>query len=75
IEEDDKRTIEEQLKQLGFVPTIYSPAWKLVNESVLQTCHRNNMKLIAWTVNNKIEITRLKALGVDGIISDYPNLF
>jgi glycerophosphoryl diester phosphodiesterase len=27
------------------------------------------------TVNDKKEIDRLKALGVDGIISDYPNLF
>jgi glycerophosphoryl diester phosphodiesterase len=26
-------------------------------------------------VNEKEEIVRLKAVGVDGIITDYPNLF
>ena len=33
------------------------------------------MKVIPWTVNSKKEIEQLKALGVDGIITDYPNLF
>ena len=75
IEDYDKRSLDDQLKQLGFIPTIYSPAYKLVNETLLQACHQKNIKVIAWTVNDKVEITRLKQLGVDGIISDYPNLF
>jgi glycerophosphoryl diester phosphodiesterase len=75
IEDFDKRSLEEQLKQLGFTPTIYSPAYKLVDETLVQTCHQKNIKVIAWTVNDKTEIIRLKRLGVDGIISDYPDLF
>ncbi len=75
IEDYDKRSLEEQLNQLGFTPTIYSPAYKLVNASLLQACHQKNIRLIAWTVNSKEEIEALKKLGVDGIISDYPNLF
>lgn len=75
IEDFDKRTLEEQLTALGFTPTIYSPAYILVNKDLLKKCHQQNIKVIPWTVNDKNEITRLKALGVDGIISDYPNLF
>ena len=75
IEDYDKRSLEEQLTQLGFTPTIYSPAYKLVNEALLRACHQKQMKVVAWTVNESKEITRLKQLGVDGIISDYPNLF
>jgi glycerophosphoryl diester phosphodiesterase len=75
IEDFDKRSLEEQLKQLGFTPTIYSPAYKLVDETLLQACHQKNIKVIAWTVNDKTEIIRLKKMGVDGIISDYPDLF
>ena len=75
IEDFDKRSLEEQLTQLGFTPTIYSPAWQLVNETLLKACHQKNIKLIAWTVNDKGEITRLQQMGVDGIISDYPDLF
>jgi glycerophosphoryl diester phosphodiesterase len=33
------------------------------------------MKIIPWTVNTKKEIDILISLGVDGLISDYPNLF
>jgi glycerophosphoryl diester phosphodiesterase len=75
IEDFDKRTLEEQLKALGFTPTIYSPAYILVNEALLKKCHQQNIKVIPWTVNDKKEIERLKAMGVDGIISDYPDYF
>ncbi len=75
IEDYDKRSLDEQLRQLGYTPTIYSPAYKLVNQVLLQACHQKQMKVVAWTVNDSKEIARLKQLGVDGIISDYPNLF
>ncbi len=75
IEENDKRTFEEQVKDLGFAPTIYSPAYKLVTEKLIATCHKLGIKVIPWTVNDKAGIEKLKAMGVDGIITDYPNLF
>ena len=75
IEDFDTRSLEEQVKALGFTPTIYSPAYQLVNEKLLKKCHRQNMKVIPWTVNEKSKIEELKAMGVDGIISDYPDLF
>ncbi len=75
IEDYDKRTLEEQLKALEFTPTIYSPAYQLVNETLLKKCHALNMKVIPWTVNEKTKIDELKKMGVDGIITDYPDLF
>lgn len=75
IEGFDKRTMDAQLQQLGFTPTIYSPAYQLVTEPVVQACHQKGMKVIPWTVNDKPIIGKLKQMGVDGIISDYPNLF
>ena len=35
---------------------------------------KEKKKVIPRTVDDKKEIDRLKALDVDGIISDYPNL-
>ncbi len=67
--------IEQNLKKLTFKPTIYSPNYKLVDKELVEQCRGFGMKLIPWTVNTKQEIESLKALGVDGIISDYPNLF
>ncbi len=75
IEDFDKRGIEKQIEALGFVPTVYSPAYSLVNETLIKYCHERKIKIIPWTVNTKEEIELLKKMGVDGIISDYPNLF
>lgn len=75
VDEDDKKTFAMQLKALGFIPTIYSPAYKLATPLLVKQCHDAGIKIIPWTVNDKATITQLKNLGVDGIISDYPNLF
>lgn len=75
IEDFDTRTFEQQLKALGFTPTIYSPAYKLVTKELVSKCHAQNIQVIPWTVNTKDEIEKYKGMGVDGIITDYPDLF
>jgi glycerophosphoryl diester phosphodiesterase len=75
IEDYDKRGLDEHLKALGYTPGTYSPAKELVTEKLIKSCHKQKMKIIPWTVNTKEEITKLKSLGVDGIITDYPDLF
>jgi glycerophosphoryl diester phosphodiesterase len=42
---------------------------------LVKSCQEKNFRLIPWTVNTLSEWQRLKNLGVDGIISDYPDLF
>jgi len=75
IEDFDKRDLNDQLKTLGFTPSIYSPDYSLVTEKLVKRCHQQNIKVIPWTVNDKTSIEKLKTMGVDGIITDYPNLF
>lgn len=75
IEDYDKRPLEAQLTSLGFIPTIYSPAHPLVYKELIDACHTKKIKIIPWTVNDVPTINQLRQLGVDGIISDYPNLF
>jgi glycerophosphoryl diester phosphodiesterase len=74
VEDFDKRSLDEQLKALGFKPTIYSPHYSLVNKELIAKCHELQIKVIPWTVNYKAKIDELKVLGVDGIITDYPDL-
>ncbi|WP_162428723.1 glycerophosphodiester phosphodiesterase [Pontibacter pudoricolor] len=71
----NKDSFEENIARLGFTPEVYSPSYKLVTPELLAKAHAKNIKVIPWTVNTVEDITRLKAMGVDGIISDYPNLF
>ncbi len=66
---------EKQIALLGFQPTIYSPEYKYVNKAMVDYCHQKNIQVIPWTVNTKEEINTLIQLKVDGIITDYPNLY
>jgi glycerophosphoryl diester phosphodiesterase len=75
IEGFDKRGVDEQIKALGFTPTIYSPEYTLVDDDLVKKCHQQNIRIIPWTVNDKPTIEKLKQTGVDGIITDYPDLF
>ena len=66
--------LETNLKKLGFTPQIYSPYYQLVSRKLVRKCHAKNMQLIPWTVNDVVSMRGLIHLGVDGIITDYPNL-
>lgn len=66
-------SVEHNLKKLSFTPDIYSPYYMTVDRKVVRTCRRHNMKLIPWTANDITAMRRLIRLGVDGIITDYPD--
>lgn len=72
---DNKKTTAENLAELGYKPFIYSPNYKMVTADVVKECHDQGIKILPWTPDTKADIDALKALGVDGIITDYPNLF
>ena len=75
VEGKNTGDVKMKLDLLGFTPTIYSPEYKYITKETVDYCHAHKMKIIPWTVNTKIEIDALIALGVDGLITDYPNLF
>lgn len=75
IEDSDDRDLEGQLKDLSYTPQVYSPNHTLVDDELIKQCHDRGMKIIPWTVNDKKQMRKLKKLGVDGIITDYPDLF
>jgi glycerophosphoryl diester phosphodiesterase len=65
--------IVKNLARLGFKPAIYSPSFELADEATLRSLRTQDIELVVWTVNEKTDIDRMVALGVDGIISDYPD--
>ena len=75
VEETSAKKLKTQLNALGFIPTIFSPAYQFVDQKLVNSCHRKGMQVIVWTVNTLPEMQKMLDLGVDGIISDYPNLF
>jgi len=53
---------------------MYSPAYKLVTPALMQACHQQRRQVVPWTVNTPAEATQLLETGVDGLITDYPDL-
>jgi glycerophosphoryl diester phosphodiesterase len=70
---ENLNTIDENLKALGFTPSIYSPEYTLLSKGEIKHCHDLRMRVIPWTVNDTKEMEELKDWGVDGIITDYPD--
>lgn len=71
---EKKETPDSLRKMLGFLPQIYSPAHTLLTSEVVSLFHAQGIKVIPWTVNGIEDMKGLIRMGVDGIITDYPNL-
>lgn len=71
---DEKEPFEDYIAQLGFKPTIYSPYSVLVGKGLVDRCHEMGIKIIPWTVNTVKDLKYFMSLGVDGVITDFPNL-
>ena len=63
------------MDKLGFPADVYSPNYQTVTPDIVNWCHFRRINIIPWTVNELEDMQRLLDMGVDGIISDYPNKF
>ncbi|MES2651120.1 MAG: glycerophosphodiester phosphodiesterase family protein [Bacteroidota bacterium] len=71
----NKKNYAENIADLGYKPFILSPEWRTVTADLVKNAHADGVKIIPWTANTAKDINYLKSLNVDGIITDYPNLF
>ncbi len=53
---------------------IWSPYFGDVNAALISESHRLGLQVVVWTVNKPDDIAAMIDLGVDGIISDHPDL-
>lgn len=86
---ENAKSPEKNLEELGFIPSVYSPYFKLLKKEHVDYLHTltvpkatpttsvttnsNKLRVIPWTVNEVEDMKKLKAMGVDGLITDYPN--
>lgn len=66
---DDAITFAKKIKAHSI-----NPYFKLLTTENVQLIHENGFKIYPWTVNQPEDITFVKSLNVDGIISDFPDL-
>ena len=66
------RTVPAAIKAAG--GTIWSPFYRDVDRATVDEAHKLGLKVVVWTVNDPDAMAGLIDLGVDGIISDRPDL-
>lgn len=69
-----KGGLEEDLTNLGFVPDIYSPYYTSVDAELVKKVHQKKMLILPWTVDKEEDMVALTKLGVDGIITNSPDI-
>ena len=68
------KTLSDTLTSLGFTPYMLSINYANVNGALVLECKTKGIQIIAYTVDDLGEMKRLKLLGLNGIITDYPNV-
>lgn len=52
---------------------VWSPDFSVLNEETVKKAKILRLRIVPWTVNEPGDIARVLDMGVDGIISDYPD--
>jgi glycerophosphoryl diester phosphodiesterase len=71
---DKKVSFEANMTAMGFTPNFYNPYAALVTPELVDKCHKKGMLMCVWTPNTIDEMKQIKAMNVDGIITDYANI-
>ncbi len=70
---DSGESIEDKLAALIQKPSVISPYFRLLDRDKVMMLQSRNFEVVPWTVNSPEDIAAIRQMGVDGIISDYPD--
>ena len=69
----NKKSFDENIADLGFTPTTYSPNFILVTPELVKEAHAKKVEVLPWTVDEPADMEKMISYGVDGIITNYPD--
>ena len=66
--------IEKYLSTNGLNSFSYHPEINLISKEDVEILHKKGIKVFVWTVNKEEDLAYLIKLGVDGVITNYPDI-
>jgi glycerophosphoryl diester phosphodiesterase len=65
-------TAPERARELGAFMVSCELQW--LEAETVELCHADGIKVITWTVNTDEELARVRELGLDGLVTDMPEI-
>ncbi|RSK37646.1 glycerophosphodiester phosphodiesterase family protein [Hymenobacter metallilatus] len=70
---EDERPLHVHLQELGFLPHIYGPDFRLLSSAMVEELLQLQIGLVPWTVNELADLRHVLSFKPHGITTDYPN--
>ena len=68
------KDFRQEMKLLNFDPFGVGIDFNIINQEIIDFFHNKKQIIYGWTVNDKENYKTLTSMGIDGVITDYPNI-
>lgn len=68
------KEFEKQMKLLNFEPFGVGIDFNIISQKIIDLVHNKKQVIYGWTINDEENSKSLTSMGLDGVITDYPNI-
>jgi glycerophosphoryl diester phosphodiesterase len=68
------KEFEQDMKLLNFKPFGVGLDYNIINQKTIDLVHNKKQVIYGWTINDEENSKSLTSMGLDGVITDYPNI-
>ena len=68
------KEFEKQMKLLNFEPFGVGIDFNIISQKIIDLVHNKKQVIYGWTINHEENSKSLTSMGLDGVITDYPNI-
>lgn len=68
------KEFEQEMKLLNFEPFGVGIDFNIISQKTIDLVHNKKQVIYGWTINDEENSKSLTSMGLDGVITDYPNI-
>ena len=68
------KEFRQEMKLLNFEPFGVGLDYNIINQEIIDFVHNKKQVIFGWTINDEENSKTLTRMGLDGVITDYPNI-